>query len=822
MRVYVLGDMVFRGELVNQGQTAESDLLLVVLGQSTIFLETAFSGFLIAPSATVQVRNTPTPHDGTIFAKRIVLDGAARFRHRRFDFNEFFPPTLIAGPRPFPPYDPGPGPHGPDDFGDDLGLPPGQRACEPGLELVSELEGIQPRTELAIRVEPKVPGACIAAFQACDENEQPLSSQPDEAALNAPPSLDSTCGGLTETVYCGVDPETVVWDDVGLCSSDADCILFGRICARVCMKPDCTGDVKECLDPTCAEPEYRCAARTTVCHAQATTGPCEEVRECAEDDASGSSDPGDHQVTGQPPSNLDDPPAATPPPSEEVPNRPTTYGDEKSVCGITVDSVDVELDAEEDERDIVAGNDKWGIIVKPRMDFIATADPKAIGGQAAITVESTAGLSVAARLWAEDYPVFIAQGSAEFGTCKGQLSRTLVLFGTDIDPGPGDDVPSNDQDDTCSVNLGNINNRFARMYAAQARALDVKRFADCLGPRDTDNAAAWDDFCDEALDRRPADLDGFDGFLEDCSLPTAGPEVADAWLDFYEHLRDREVADLAELATIREQVRGNVPNGPLGFLDIDQSVTWGPPAFTYPVGPVTVSIQFELVGGWGMSGDLSYGYETPPNARVEAQASIRPRFSAGVVVFAGIGIGPVVVGVEGTLILLNVQTPLHAGVRLRQNAVPDERPTFYPAGVPYAFSSAAVTNPPAGYLPFGPTLYDWEAEWSYGAGAYLETLSGQIDLAAKIKLGFFSKSFKKKLAQWDAAFKDSIAFTGTMQASGDLAVLSPLKDAPFLGTFAETIPFADPAWVKTNIFQPRAQDPGSCGTPNLSPCIIVR
>lgn len=133
-----------------------------------------------------------------------------------------------------------------------------------------------------------------------------------------------------------------------------------------------------------------------------------------------------------------------------------------------------------------------------------------------------------------------------------------------------------------------------------------------------------------------------------------------------------------------------------------------------------------------------------------------------------------------------------------------------------------MTNPPAGYLPFGPTLYDWEAEWSYGAGAYLETLSGQIDLAAKIKLGFFSKSFKKKLAQWDAAFKDSIAFTGTMQASGDLAVLSPLKDAPFLGTFAETIPFADPAWVKTNIFQPRAQDPGSCGTPNLSPCIIVR
>ncbi|MFO7179879.1 MAG: hypothetical protein DIU78_014360 [Pseudomonadota bacterium] len=829
VRAYVLDELVFRGQLENIGDPSRSDLLLVHLGTAPIILEAPFSGYLVAPNATVQMRETPSPHNGAVFAAQIATNAGAAFQHRRFVFSDFFPPVLVVGPREIPPWEPGVGVDG-DDLGADLGLPPGQEACDPGLELVSELDDIEASTRLAYREEPSAPSSCIVNFRVCDDDENPLDpAQPTEEELTRPPPLGSTCPGSAETHRCSVDPATVTWEDeFGLCQSDADCVLFGKVCVKVCRKAGCTGSA-DCIDPTCAETvEFRCAARSPTCDAQPTQGSCEEIRECAEEDASGSSDPREHELTGLPPSNIDDPPAETPEEKTFAPTRPATYGDYERICNVpSPAAIDADLEPEPEIRDLVAGNDKWGIIARPSIVFQADANPVPLGGQAAILARSEAGLQVDVRLWKKDYKVFAARGAAIFETCRADLTRELTLIGLDIDPGEGDDVSANAVD-VCGGSLAAenglldaIEQRYFALRAAQFKAIAVKTFSECVGPLNPGNAARWSQFCESALEGLngggAGDAEGFTGFPTDCSVPERGPEMAAAWMDFYRHLRDRHVADLASLSNLRHGIFGSVPPSPLRFLDIDKSFTGFRFDFTYPVGPVTVSVDLELVGSWGISGELRYSAQDPPNAELRTSAALGPRFDASVIVFAGVGIGPVVVGVEGQLMLVNLQTPLQTGVALRQVAFPDTRPTFYPASAKYAF--AEVPGAPAGYVPFGPTLYDWEADWTYGAGAYAEFLSGQIDLAAKIKLLFFTKKFKKKLAKWDSLFTLERAFTGHLSTSGSLTEILPENGASTFGTFFEDIPFVDPDFIETHTFE---GGPGTtCPVPELGRCIII-
>jgi hypothetical protein len=825
VKLYVTSSLTFRGALQNVGDTSKSDLLIVMLGTGTVFLEQPYRGFLIAPSATLQFRQTSTAHSGAFFAQRIVSDAGALFQHRPFNFKDFFPSDdLVITPQEIPPREVGIPSEPPDDIVTDLGLPPGQRACDPGLVLDSELDGIQSDTTIRYRDQAGTPGGCVVDYQECQDDETGAEN-PTEAELNRQPSLNSLCPGNTDSLPCGVDASTISWDEFGECQTDADCVLFGKVCAKVCLKPNCTGS-EDCIDPLCGQGSVlRCAKQSTSCAAQPTEGPCEVLRECAEPDASGDSDPHNHTLTGQPPSNIDDPPADTPPPSSVGPSRPSSYENQDDICNNgTPAQLGPPLQPEPEDRDMIAGNDKWGIIAQPTMQFSGDVSPKPLGGQAGINAKGEAGLKIAVRLWGKDYTVFEANGKAEFAACKAQLSRSLILVGQDIDPGSGSsDQDSNDRSTDCAPLLDAMSSRLANLKTAQSKAIDVKKFSDCLGPVTASNAAQWDSFCTGALNalgQLPAS--SFEGFTfpTSCSGSGAGPAMAAAWQNVYGHLRDKGVSGIANLSSIRKAVYDKLGGSPLQFLDIDQAFTGFKFDFTYPVGPVTVSIDIELDGGCGISGDLSYAAEAPPNTKLEAQASIRPRFDSTVVVFAGIGLGPVVVGVEGELLLLAVQTPLQAGVTLKQSAVTDTRTPFY-AGLSstakYAFEEPS--NAPSGFIPFGPTLYDWDAEWTYGAGVHLESLSGQIDLAAKIKLLFFTKKWKKKLARWDALFTLDKAFTGTLATEGDKTIVVPKGDKPGLGTFYEQVPFVDPQFVKTFKF---SNPQSSCPPPSLGPCMIVK
>ncbi len=801
VKLYVLNDLAFRGALENVGDASKSDLMVVMLGTSTVLVEQPFSGFLIAPNATLRFRQTNAAHNGSFFAKRIESDAGTVFQHRELDFDDYFPPDdLVVGPATTLPGENGVGGKVPDGVKVELDLPEGRRACDPGLRLDSQLDGIELDSSLHYRDEPTAPRNCVADYQECSDSEQVLA-QPSEPDLNRAPGLGAKCGGTGDGSLCGIDENTIVWDDTfGLCDADADCVLYGKVCAKVCLKPGCPSGI-DCLDPTCASTvQHRCAEPAKNCNAQPTEGPCQEMRECAEPQASGDSNPANHTLTGQPASDLDAPPAQTPPVVNVLPSRPQMFEDPDEACKAPVlPTINAELHPEPEDRDMVAGNDRWGIIAKPTMHFDANAVPKPLGGEAEVFARGSAGLDIDVRLWGDDYNVFHAEGSADFETCKAELKRSLVLVGQNIAPGPGSNVESNNQSGACNPLLTSIAGRYRDLRDAQVKALRVRRYATngCLG---SPGSAGWSNFCEQGLtavaDIGAGAIDGFTGFPQTCSGNAAGPAMAGAWTGLYGYLRDRQVADLANLANLRNSVLANVPGSPFTFLDFQQRFTGFRFDFTYPVGPVTISVDIELSGGWGISGDLVYAAEAPPSAKLEAQAQVRPHFDATVIIFVGIGLGPVVVGVEGELVLLSVQTPLRAGVALKQRALLDNRQPSFPTTVKSAFES--VANAPAGFKSFGPSLYDWDAEWTYGAGVHLESLSGQIDLAAKLKLLFFTKKWKVKLARWDALFTLDKEFAGTLTTAPDgTKTIEPKEASPSFGSFYENVAFADPNYVKT-------------------------
>lgn len=818
VRLYVEDNLVFRGAILRAAGAAPADVLVTVLGQSPIYLESAFHGFFFAPNASVEVRRTQAAHSGVVFAHSVDLDADVLWEHRPFRLNQFFPTSLVLDPIDRS----GRGVIANSGVADgavtkavDLS---GRHDCDPELELSSSLTGIQPDTRIQYK-QSTSGGRCLAEFATCNDSEQE-ARRPSEDELNRVPSASEICSGAVSIFPCGVDEETIEWDDdIGLCSDHSDCLLFGKVCAQVCLRAGCAGDA-DCLEPTCRQDvEFRCAKGRPGCAAQPTSTHCEEIRECAEPNHSGSSDPKQHALTGKPPSNVDAPPAEVPDTPEEIPEPPGEY-DSSSRCaaGITPKAPTVVLSPQEDERDIVAGNDKWGLFAKPKIHMHAAANPAALGGDARLNVEGLAELDLGVRIWSNDVSVFFAGGHASFQTCGGEVGRELKFFGFDVDPGGGPDMPAlaGECDELLEARAGLA----TQLRDTMLRTTAVKHAVECLGSPREENAAQYGELCAET---RRALLNVNPEIVQlpaNCDSPAEQQRVLKAWVDYYRSHRNKIAEDQVAIAQVRNAIRAHLPPETLPFVDIRDRFSAFRYKFNYPVGPVLVIVEIELAGSWGVSGELQTQFQASP-IEVGVKAGLRPRFDVTAIAFAGVGIGPVSVGLSGELLLLDLQTPLSSGVTVRAVPVVDIRPLTFP-DLPYAFASA-IPNVP-GFLPFGPTVHEWEADWIYGAGARTELLSGAIDLQARVNMLFFKKKFSVRLARWTGAVKD-YAFTGRLVGgnSSGQAVIQPASDQPSFGGFYERTAFVDPdALLTQSLGTTQAEDPVSCEIPDLQPCIVVR
>jgi hypothetical protein len=236
-------------------------------------------------------------------------------------------------------------------------------------------------------------------------------------------------------------------------------------------------------------------------------------------------------------------------------------------------------------------------------------------------------------------------------------------------------------------------------------------------------------------------------------------------------------------------------------------------------------MSIELAGSWGLEAKLELLGQFDPRSSQDlfarAGASAVPALDVQALAFAGVDVGFAQVGIGGELTLIDIEMPIRGGGEVRGERIPDTRPLQLDLGSGGLKDFSDLANGVERLI-----NTRWNAGFYYGAGMHAEILAGNINLQARIRLLFFSTSFKKILAQWSGVPVD-VNFVGTIKAvqglslpsevSGvvdtlvaagkkaqDLKALVPLAQKGFTGYFGSKMPLLKPAGL--NAIWPPAFD----------------
>lgn len=188
---------------------------------------------------------------------------------------------------------------------------------------------------------------------------------------------------------------------------------------------------------------------------------------------------------------------------------------------------------------------------------------------------------------------------------------------------------------------------------------------------------------------------------------------------------------------------------------------------TFLVGPIPVLLQgmftveygFQLNAEIGLRiGDalkqaLAYRSEGSSTAIVNAGLSGAPYAQAGLGLFVGvgfdIGIAAASVGIQGNLTLGRLAIPVHAGAGIFMDTIDDERTLTMPLP-PYLKGLADSGNLSPLQLSFPVRKFGFDLRFVYGADLQLsKLLQGSIDLRVRVKLLFFSKTWRKNIVRFN-------------------------------------------------------------------------
>lgn len=593
--------------------------------------------------------------------------------------------------------------------------------------------------ELVFNPPASVPAGCELKFcqEEADGSETPLDLPFSRVAQN-PNELPTptSCASISAGANCPVDPASKT---DRACSKDAECNA-GEICAVFCD------------DSTCQTYETRCGLRMA-CESgglsaepagpfnqdDPSTWPCEELRECAETGAAfGASGDAELKKTGSlelrraPRSGFNEVHSLLVP--AEYPSYASTLAADP--CGTS--PLATTDNSQLDSRSGSSGNQKWGLFVEPDLSQSYKVELGEIMALPNIDVQASGSFRAGARVWGKEIEIINARAEAKLATCTAHLLPSLVVLGNELqswaayasgDFPPAPEPPTEQDSLDCQNAINSVNDKLA----------DLKKSL-------LDARTAWDAFRRNGqvspaslCERTRAVLGNVD--------PGGGCTAASAraWLDRYESLvHDAQSFIANEYGSALRQVASKT-EGAIAFApDMGGPIADIGASTSYPIGPIVLTLEIEVAGDLDVSGRLSYGMgldklasgEGGPNVRVEAA----PGAHVDAFVFVGVGLPGVSVGVEGELRLIGVSAPLHATIALSRNTYSDPR----------SFSSSGIfgfVNDGPGLLTRG-ALQKWNAGWGYGAGVVLETLSGKINLAARIRLLFFKKTFRKKIAEW--------------------------------------------------------------------------
>jgi hypothetical protein len=726
--LFVKDSMIWRGKLTTQSG-AGADWLVGYLGTQRVPLESAFRGLLLAPNAEVTLATISTgKHTGQFFAKKIEVqpDVAVVFQPSRF-FNE---PTPTAGSLPDA-NDPRCGKsslvlggHVKDGALDRYGSI-SQTTPTPGCPLV----------ELCQSDEPGAPKADLAALN---------------ARLNSPSTPTQPCDtfGKAAAGACPADPTSI--DKSKQCNADTDCANYklGDVC------------VPYCVDKACTQIQHGCAKRY-----DCTGADDDDPKGCDTQIAYQCSDPNDFgethdsQVSDKlPPKTnvtLSVPPGDVAQVKSYVDVDTTSYCNGLGLEGGSVSNGDAYQEPvpqagktpsalQEEGSPVVLGNSTWGLFANPRIFHKAEINHKRLD-QFKLDVEAQGSLVAGAKVFGKAITGLDARGGAKITQCGADASGKFQLFGETIAGLNG----VNTHSDACETAF-EVLAEVSSLLEESSRL--ARKLAKLYDPSLTGAAAQTlkENICGEVVSAL-----GLNDPTPTVNCTTTSVS-AEQWVNVIVERYKNQAADYASkrLAFFQSAIGTETSSAGLPFLDLGEPFTIVGVHSTIPIGPVSLVVDVQVFGHWGLKGTIDYGLDmgaitggqVTGDPALSAGATIKPEVELHAALYVGVGIdlgfAGASVGLEGDLTLIEASAPVRIsmGIKRATHNETDIDPSHnYQTS---DFAGNALAGIPVG------KAYTWDGFWKFGAAFNLASLSGDLNAAARVHFLFFSKTFRKKIAHW--------------------------------------------------------------------------
>jgi outer membrane protein assembly factor BamB len=600
---------------------------------------------------------------------------------------------------------------------------------------------------------------------------------------------DRVCEAEPAPVRCtALDQNHVKWSTTA-CTDDASCET-GYVCAAVCK----TGNQTSGPPPETCLPEKmrkqcvkldtkRCTGLPELAGANA----CHEVRECAA--AADKVSRQDAEPVCKQGNTVVDCAAATPPtaPTNKTEMRATypalglwSNGGEGAVCSLTQPENASDNDGAGREPDSAKNKGKkWGLSVSGKASAKFDIDPIAYG-LFKPNVGATGDFKILARVLGNDITVLGLHGDAGIRGCTIEANATVTLFNQDIHAveesiAPGDDNGSGCRGffDEIEYVLGDVKKglvQAARMRGVLTQMIDLN--AGKL-PNQKTLVALTKTMCTAAFPNTSQNGTSVPNPVcaGDYLTKANAVKIANAYIDRYNRAVSQleqkiETAKAQMLAPWFEKLaaKGFDTSDGLGYTSTVEIVPKMGQEFSivgaravFPIGPLALTLEIQGTGGWGVSGDLTYGAKLftkagSPEPGFKAIAGIKPHAHVDVDVFLGIGydfgIGGAAVGFGGYITLVRIEAPITGGAELAltKRKIGDKND-----------AQAAENDPrqwPADLVPFkkGKLLrdrveYTWQQKGKIGAALDFQFLKGELDVRLRVRFMFFSKTWKKRIAK---------------------------------------------------------------------------
>jgi len=784
--IYVKGSVINRATIASKSNGG--NVLLVSAG-TEVTMDTAFIGTIIAPNSEMTFGgNLGTVYKGTFFARHALVRPFVRIN--RVTSNVAVGVPIAQSPS-------GPGHWTP---------VPGytQFTCGQTLEgtfsngSFGEMQYHNPN-------DPN----CPVATRFCDDSGNPVSP-PTEAELNRAPGANEACPAIAGSENVDITKLH------GTCSSSASCPA-GEVCASVCDNASCTATHLSCAPVlqsalgVPAEKQY-CDARV--------------FRECPDPGASTGATAQD--VTNQFPPQDTPPPSATVTPAERPATNPYLDLKHNDLCSGPV-PLKIKDPAANTDNPVTLGNKTWGVFWEPyfknhtKLGMVKNYDPQRPDTSVGGWLGAEGGIKTGVTVLGGNVEVLAVRVAAQLG-CDNEIGADLRLF--------GDTIATLNTDTGVDYGITSLQKTENRIVTKPEQAQGCKNWFDQRNASMDDlrrgsvaahaiynyvrDNGANADLCQKTLLKFGDPDNHFDCDPDNPAL-AYNLDIPRAWKKEYDD-RKKKFLDFNLDKTNFDLNKGFTFEGAMTLFELGKRYSFAAPDQFIPIGPLTLTLAFEAFGAWHLRGSIDFGlrwdgkildafhlasYNNPSQINGTFQGGVGPKLEpgvdVGVLAYAGVGIPGVSIGVEGSVTLFGFNMPAKLQVVAARIAEPDTRSVQQSQ-----FAGEEDPNFPSN------VTHHWRAALTYSVDADLTALNGEIDLAARIKVLFFKKTFKRKLASLKGIQKTFHLAGGPLWGELDLG----LESDPVAYTKVGDLTVADlPTVTNTRALFPLLLTDG--------PCIII-